>query len=191
MEILLASHNPHKVTEIAKVLPHHSWQSLRDVGFKEAIAEPGFTLYQNALIKAETVYRWRAQPVLADDTGLVVPALGGAPGVHSARYASEAADDAANRAKLLRELADQTQRAAYFLTVLAWIDENGHRYFFSGRVDGAISEQPRGEGGFGYDPLFIPSGYRETFAELPPATKNAISHRGRALQAFGDFMAVK
>jgi len=191
MEILLASHNPHKVAEIAQVLPQHSWLSLHDVGFQEAIAEPGFTLYQNALIKAETLYAWRAQPVLADDTGLIVPALGGDPGVHSARYAGETADDEANRAKLLRKLADQTQRKAYFLTVLAWIDENGQRYFFNGRVDGAISEQPRGEGGFGYDPLFIPTGYGETFAEMAAATKNAIGHRGRALQAFRAFLEKK
>lgn len=191
MEIILASHNVHKVAEIATVLPNHKWLNLKDIGFDQAIEEPGFTLYQNALIKAETVYQWQPGPVLADDTGLVVPALKGAPGVYSARYAGPEADDAANRAKLLQKMKGIADRAAYFLTVLAWIDDEGQRYFFRGLVRGRIAEAPHGTGGFGYDPLFIPEGHKHSFAEMPAEQKNAISHRGRALAAFRDFMAAK
>ncbi len=158
--------------------------SLEQVGFLHDIDETGTTLAENSRIKAETVAEWlRAnsqQPVdgvFADDTGLEIDALGGKPGVYTARWAGE---PAANRRKALQELADKPNRAAQFRTVVTLIDRTGTRQV-DGIVRGRIATEERGDGGFGYDPVFIPEGYNKTFAELPAETKNTISHRARAM----------
>ena len=188
MQLLLATHNDHKLREVKEVLPEIEWTHLKAEGWNEPIEERGFTLYQNALIKAETIFEAWKIPVLADDTGLVVPALGGAPGVYSARYAGTNPSFEANNNKLLRELARVQKREAHFKTVLALIDEQGNRYFLEGRVDGYITSEPRGKGGFGYDPLFVPEGYKQTFAQMTAAEKNQLSHRGRALQNLAQYL---
>lgn len=152
------------------------------------IDENGKTFEENALIKAQTAVEQLDLPVMADDSGLVVDALNGAPGVHSARYAGDH-DDAANNAKLLRELAavPDDQRTAHFHTTILALKPDGAKLITDGRVDGRILRQPRGGNGFGYDPLFVPKEHPDkTMAELTAEQKNAISHRGRALRAFMD-----
>ena len=138
----------------------------------------------NPANKAETISRLTGRLCLADDSGLVVAALGGAPGVHSARYAGEQGDDAANNARLLRELAGvpAEERQASFHCVMALSAPGEPTRLFSGEVSGRILDAPRGSGGFGYDPLFLVEGFAQTMAELPLATKNSISHRGQALR---------
>ena len=151
-----------------------------------AIDECGTSFEENALIKARTAVAKLDLPVLADDSGLVVDALNGAPGVHSARYAGDH-DDAANNAKLLRELTGvpATQRTAHFHTTIVALKPDGAKLETSGRVEGQILTQPRGQNGYGYDPLFMPKEFPgRSMAELTPAEKNQISHRGRALRAF-------
>ena len=151
-----------------------------------AIDECGTSFEENALIKARTAVAKLDLPVLADDSGLVVDALNGAPGVHSARYAGDH-DDAANNAKLLRELTGvpAAQRTAHFHTTIVALKPDGAKLETSGRVEGQILTQPRGQNGFGYDPLFMPKEFPgRSMAELTPAEKNQISHRGRALRAF-------
>ena len=160
--------------------------SLHEVGFESDIEENGTTLEQNSAIKAEAVYQWindqmvNVFGVFADDTGLEIDALGGKPGVYTARWAGE---PAANRKKALAELADKEDRSAQFRTVITLIKMSGERIVVSGIVRGRIAEEEYGEGGFGYDPVFIPEGYDKTFGELPAEIKNHISHRARALQA--------
>ena len=165
--------------------------SLHEVGFESEIEENGTTLEQNSAIKAEAVYQWindqmvngqmvNVFGVFADDTGLEIDALGGKPGVYTARWAGE---PAANRKKALAELADKEDRSAQFRTVITLIKMSGERIVVSGIVRGRIAEEEYGEGGFGYDPVFIPEGYDKTFGELPAEIKNHISHRARALQA--------
>lgn len=154
------------------------------------INEDGQTFAENALIKAQTAVAAFNLPVMADDSGLVVDALNGAPGVHSARYAGDH-DDAANNAKLLRELANVPgeQRTAHFHTTILALKPDGAKLVTEGRVDGKILQKARGNNGFGYDPLFIPDGYDCSMAELTADQKNQISHRGRALRAFMDQFA--
>lgn len=188
MRLLLATHNDHKLQEVKALVPELDWSHLRASGWMEPIEEWGVTLYQNALIKAEKIYEAWKIPVLADDTGLIVPALDGAPGVYSARYAGPEGDFQANNEKLLQELAGRRNREAYFKTVLALVDEQGKRHFFEGQVAGSIALEPRGEEGFGYDPLFIPEGYASSFAEMTAQEKNRLSHRGRALQNFSRYI---
>lgn len=154
------------------------------------INEDGQTFAENALIKAQTAVAALNLPVMADDSGLVVDALNGAPGVHSARYAGDH-DDAANNAKLLRELANVPgeQRTAHFHTTILALKPDGAKLVTEGRVNGKILQKARGNNGFGYDPLFIPDGYDCSMAELTADQKNQISHRGRALRAFMDQFA--
>ena len=159
--------------------------SLHEIGFEHEIDETGTTLEQNSAIKAEAVYnwildngQWAIDGVFADDTGLEIDALDGKPGVYTARWAGE---PAANRAKALHELEGKTNRGAQFRTVITFINANGDRFAVSGIVRGRIAEEEYGQGGFGYDPVFIPEGYDKTFGELPAAVKNRISHRSRAL----------
>ncbi|KRM26172.1 MULTISPECIES: XTP/dITP diphosphatase [Limosilactobacillus] len=154
------------------------------------INEDGQTFAENALIKAQTAVAAFNLPVMADDSGLVVDALNGAPGVHSARYAGDH-DDAANNAKLLRELANVPgeQRTAHFHTTILALKPDGAKLVTEGRVNGKILQKARGNNGFGYDPLFIPDGYDCSMAELTADQKNQISHRGRALRAFMDQFA--
>lgn len=159
--------------------------SLSDIGFEAEIEETGTTLEENSAIKAEAVYQWildhghcSLDGVFADDTGLEIDALGGKPGVYTARWAGE---PAANRKKALSELQGKTDRGAQFRTVITLIKVNGERLAVSGIVRGRIAEEEYGNGGFGYDPVFIPDGYDKTFGELPAEIKNNISHRARAL----------
>lgn len=155
------------------------------------INESGQTFEENALIKAQTTVDQLGLPVMADDSGLVVDALDGAPGVHSARYAGDH-DDAANNAKLLRNLASvpDDQRTAHFHTTIVALKPDGAKLVTHGRVNGRILRQPRGKNGFGYDPLFVPDEYQDrSMAELTAEQKNQISHRGRALREFMDKFA--
>ena len=177
--LIVATHNAGKIREIREILPGWTIDG-EDAG----VEETGSTFAENALIKARAVAaRHPGAWVLADDSGLVVDALGGAPGVRSARYAGRDGDTPANNALLLKNLAGVADRRAHFACAIALIAPDGTVRHFEGRCDGHIAEAPSGAGGFGYDPLFIPDGHNRSFAELAPAEKNAISHRGRALAA--------
>ena len=201
MRFVFASNNAHKLSEVREIMPAEiEILSLHDVGFEADIEETGATLEENSAIKAEAVFQWLNRQssnrpsidgVFADDTGLEIEALGGRPGVHTARWYLEdggeelsgQANFAANRAKALRELAGKENRNAQFRTVITLIKRNGERLVMSGIVRGRIATEEYGQGGFGYDPIFIPEGYEKTFGELPAELKNGISHRARALEA--------
>lgn len=193
MPFLFASSNAHKIEEIKKLLPGQiELLSLRDAGITEEIPETGSNLEENALLKARYVHdklklQGKDVSVFSDDSGLEVKALNGAPGVYSARYAGLPKNDLNNNLKLLEALKLETKREARFVTVIALIiSQNEH--VFRGEVAGTIAYAPRGESGFGYDPLFIPRGYRSTFAELGAEVKNKISHRAKAVKGFVDFI---
>ncbi len=190
MIIILATNNKHKRDELLAVLRGKLGQSIEIQTLEEAglggieIEETGTTLEENALIKARTVHGLIKLPTLADDTGLEVDALGGAPGVFSARYAGEKVSYDDNVAKLLSEMSGKDDRNARFRTVIAFVDQNGVEQLFSGEVGGVITRERRGSNGFGYDPVFEPNeAGGKTFAEMTPDEKNKISHRGRALVA--------
>ncbi len=190
--LVVATHNPHKANEIRKMLSPWGWEiwTLPDVGWNQVIDEDGETLAENAWLKAETVFGKLGLPVLADDTGLFVDALGGAPGVRTARYAGEKVSDIDNIAKLLMSLRDAPTRRACFVTVIVYVSESGI-WFGKGRLCGHIAEAPRGDRGFGYDPIFIPEGMERTLAELSLEEKNRISHRQQALARWVRFMRRK
>ena len=188
MRLVMASANPHKAIEIAAVL----LEAMPDVEIVPRppelgdVAEDGETLEANALIKARFVCTAAGEAAIADDTGLEVDALDGAPGVHSARYAGPQQDAAANLAKLLAALRDVPvpQRTARFRTVVAVVCPDGREVLADGVVEGSIATAPSGAGGFGYDPVFVPDeAARRTFSEMSAEAKNRISHRGRALRA--------
>ena len=185
MTIALATNNKHKLQEIRAILDgcFDKLLSLSELGIDIEIEETGSTLEENALIKAREIVRLTGMPALADDTGLMVDALDGAPGVYSARYAGEAHDDKANRELLLKNLENAPDRSAHFGTVIAVCYPDGTYLTAEGRVDGVITHEERGDGGFGYDSLFLSNEIGKTFAEATPEEKNAISHRGRALRA--------
>lgn len=190
MKLVFASNNPHKLQEVRDILTQVHVLSLQDIGFTQDIEETGLTLEQNSAIKAQAVWQWlclhnlqhQVDGVFADDTGLEIEALNGAPGVFTARWAGEDCNDAANRLKALHELQHITLRQAQFRTVITLI-LHGQSQQVQGIVRGEIAQHEQGNGGFGYDPIFIPEGYQETFATLPAEVKNSISHRARALQA--------
>ncbi len=161
--------------------------SLKDIGFTNDIPEPYHTFEENAHIKASTIHQYCGKNVFADDSGICANALDGAPGVISARYAGEPADDERNLQKLLEELKNQTDRTGYYKAVICLIWE-GQAYYFEGVCNGTIIESKRGTGGFGYDPIFVPDGYDKTFAELPLDIKNEISHRGKAVRKMVAFL---
>lgn len=180
--LVFATHNPNKVSEVSLLLPAHiRLRTLEDIGCNEEIPETGDTLQENALIKAQYVWNVYGFPCFADDTGLLVDALNGAPGVHSARFAGEQKRSDANIGKLLKCLEGHRSRRARFETVIA-LAGMGAPMVFKGEVRGSITHIPSGKGGFGYDPVFRPTGFEVTFAELPLAEKNKISHRARALE---------
>ena len=210
MRLVFASNNAHKLAEVRKIMPEGiEVLSLNDIGFDQEIEETGTTLEENSRIKAEAVYQWildnghwTMDGVFADDTGLEIDALDGKPGVYTARWyhmdngqwtmdngqLSEREIFAANRAKALRELEGKEDRGAQFRTVITLIKFSAisNQYSesqVSGVVRGRIATEEYGEGGFGYDPIFIPEGYDKTFGELPAELKNTISHRARALHA--------
>lgn len=187
-EIIFATNNAHKLGEVQAVLGDaFRLVTLAECGITEEIPETAATLEGNALQKARYVHERTGRDCFADDTGLEVDALGGEPGVRSARYATDGHDFAANNALLLHNLADKSDRRAHFRTVIALILD-GREYLFEGRVDGVIAEQMSGAGGFGYDPLFKPEGREETFADMSAEAKNAISHRGRAVARLVEFL---
>ncbi|MGB1019614.1 MAG: non-canonical purine NTP diphosphatase [Flavobacteriaceae bacterium] len=188
MKLVFATHNKNKIKEIVPLLPpFFELVSLDDLGCHEEIPETGKTLEENALIKASYVKTHFGLNCFADDSGLEVLALGGAPGVYSARYAGASKSDRQNIDKLLSEMQNITQREAQFRTVIALL-LNNNNYFFEGIVKGSILDQPRGQGGFGYDPVFRPEGYTDSFGILPSAVKNQISHRARAVTKMLDFL---
>jgi XTP/dITP diphosphohydrolase len=191
-DILFATANAHKILEIASLLgPEYRLKSLAELGIKEDIPEDGDTLEENALAKARFLFERFGIPCFADDTGLEVAVLGGAPGVRSARYAEASGDmmarSAANIRKLLEALSRHTDRNARFRTVIAYLDGE-KEWLFEGIVNGTILEEPTGSGGFGYDPVFVPQGSARSFAEMSLEEKNALSHRARALKQFLAFL---
>ena len=193
MRLVLATRNPGKVAELAHRLGPLgvTLVSAADIPGAPDVEEDAPTLRGNAEKKARALHAHTGLPSLADDTGLAVDALGGRPGVRSARYAGPDADDAANRARLLAELDGAAARTARFRTVLALADGDGVR-FFDGVCEGTILGAERGRGGFGYDALFAPAeGDGRTFAEMDKAEKGRISHRGRALDAFADWLRAR
>ena len=197
-KIVFATNNLHKLEEIRQILGDNmEVLSLSDIDCHADIPETADTLEGNALQKARYVWDHYHMSVFADDTGLEVDALDGAPGVHSARYADgEGHDSEANMQKLLRELDGKTPRTAHFRTVIALLlaPESGAEptvHLFEGRVDGTIATAKRGTAGFGYDPLFVPDGYNESFAELGTEVKNTISHRARAVARLCEFLSLK
>lgn len=188
MKIVFATHNAHKVSEVQAVLGlEYQLVTATEAGISEEIPETQPTIEGNALQKARYVYEHTGLNCFADDTGLEVEALNGAPGVYSARYAGEHVSYADNNKLLLKNLAGCQNRKARFRTVIALILD-GKEHLFEGRVEGTIATEPHGEGGFGYDPLFIPEGSQLTFAEMSPEAKNGISHRGRAVAKLVAFL---
>ncbi|MFV0233270.1 RdgB/HAM1 family non-canonical purine NTP pyrophosphatase [Empedobacter falsenii] len=187
MELIFATHNNNKVKEVTKMLPSYlSMKSLTAIDFFEEIEETGETFEENALLKAKTIFNKTGKNVFADDSGLVIEALDGAPGVYSARYAGTGKDED-NIAKALKELDGKTNRKAYFISIFCLI-LNEKEYFFEGRVNGTIATEIMGNNGFGYDPIFIPDGFSKSFAQMTPKEKNAISHRGKAIEKLNDFL---
>ena len=193
-KLVFASNNAHKLEEIRAILgAQYEVKSLKDIGCEVDIPETGSTFRENALQKATYVKEHFGFDCFADDSGLQVEALGGEPGVYSARYAVkngvqvEGNKDDANMNVLLEKLANEENRKACFRTSIALIFE-GKTYFFDGTVEGRIIREKRGDGGFGYDPIFIPDGYDKTFAELGNEVKNGISHRARAVAKLADFL---
>ncbi len=195
MRIVFATNNAHKLSEIRQILGHRiEVLSLSDIGCHADIPETADTLEGNALQKAEYVVDHYHISCFADDTGLEVDALGGAPGIYSARYAGEGHDSEANMRKLLGELGENNNRKARFRTVIALITLDGdHREVntFEGIVEGQITRERHGVEGFGYDPIFQPDGYDQTFAQLGMEIKNHISHRARATEKLARFLSEK
>ncbi len=187
--IYLATQNEHKIDEIKDLLGDlFDFRTVFELGLVVEIPETGSTLVENSRQKAEFIaQKFGGITCLADDSGLEVAALNGAPGVYSARYAGEAKSDTANVAKLLQVLANETNRNARFVTVLT-LHHQGQFYVFEGEVHGQIQAEPRGTKGFGYDPIFVPTGIEQTFAELSLAEKNQLAHRARALEKFKMFV---
>ncbi len=188
MELVFATNNAHKLEEVRQILgDRFTVHSLKEIGCTEDIPETGDTFQDNALQKARYVKEHYGYDCFADDTGLEVKALNGAPGVHSARYAGDH-DSEANMTKLLRELEKKQDRSAQFRTVVALL-LNGQEVLFEGIVTGKIAlERHYGQSGFGYDPIFIPDGFTESFSQMSPESKNLVSHRGRAVRKLVDYL---
>jgi XTP/dITP diphosphohydrolase len=188
--IILASHNQHKVDEIRKMLDPHAYriQSLADIDFHDDIIEDGETMEENALIKARTIREIYNCSVIGEDSGLEVMALDNAPGVHTARYAGDDRDSISNMQKVLNQLERLKNRKARFKTVIAFIHED-QEYLLEGIVNGNIAFSMKGKKGFGYDPIFIPDGYDQTFAELGDTIKNSMSHRFNAVEKLKELLS--
>jgi XTP/dITP diphosphohydrolase len=190
MKLIFATHNQHKLQEIKLLLPKSiELVSLADINFADDIAETADTLTGNALLKAHYIYNKYKVNCFADDSGLEVKALNGAPGVYSARYAGLQKSDADNNQKLLDELKDKDDRNACFKTVIALIID-GKECIFEGVIEGVILTEKHGDKGFGYDPLFKPNGYDMTFAQMTTDEKSKISHRGLAVNKLVNFLSV-
>jgi XTP/dITP diphosphohydrolase len=190
-KLIFASHNTHKAKEISSILQGlFEVVTLNEIGFTEEIIESGSTLEENAAIKANAVYAATQLNCFADDTGLLVAALDGAPGVHTARYAGPARDAEQNNNKLLLHMKDKENREARFVSIIHLIYE-GKSYGFEGVLQGAISADPMGSEGFGYDPIFIPLGFDRTLAQMSLQEKNSLSHRAIAFQKMLEFLKEK
>lgn len=188
MEILLATHNSHKANEVKNMITNKAnVLNLNDVGITDAIPETGKTFAENALIKAKTVFDLTQIPTFSDDSGLCIKALGNRPGVYSARYAgTDSTED--NIRKVLSEMKGNPHREAFFICVICYYDGKEEPQFFEGKVNGTIIDEIMGNQGFGYDPIFIPEGYHETFASLPEVMKNKISHRALAMEQLNSYL---
>ncbi len=191
-KIILASNNKNKIKEIGEMLPHMQVLSLNDIGLIDDIVEDGNTFVDNALIKARATYAFLKDKkmsawILADDSGLCVNALGGEPGVYSARYAGDH-NDKANRAKLLKSLHGKTDRSAYFMCAMALISPSGKECTFEVKTEGKILQEEQGNNGFGYDCVFYSNDIGKCFGMCTPDEKNAVSHRGRALSQVVNFL---
>ena len=187
-KLIFATHNSNKLIEIKSAVNSFEVVGLKEMGIQEDIAETGTTLEENALIKSQYIYHKTGLSCFADDTGLEVEALGARPGVYSARYAGEHATAEANIQKLLSEMEGQKNRSARFRTVISLI-LNGKEYSFEGQVEGEILHKKTGVDGFGYDPIFKPLGYDQSFAQMTMALKNEISHRGVAVKKLIYFLS--
>ena len=191
MKIIFATNNAHKLSEVQAVLGEgFELVTPRMCGVEEEIPETAETLEGNASQKSHYLYDRTGLDCFADDTGLEVEALGGEPGVHSARYATDGHDFAANNRLLLKNLEGKENRRARFRTVISLI-EGGEEHLFEGIVEGRIIDHESGEEGFGYDPLFVPDGFDRTFAEMTAEEKNAVSHRGRAVRTLVAYLHEK
>ena len=188
MKLVFATNNKHKLQEVRDIVGDRvEVLSLADIGCYDDIPETADTLQGNALIKARHIYEKYGFDCFADDTGLEVEALDGAPGVYSARYAGEECDSEANMRKLLENLTGKTNRNAQFRTVIALII-NGEEMLFNGIVKGTIATEKKGDSGFGYDPIFVPEGHSASFAQMSSEMKNSMSHRFRATQQLGNYL---
>lgn len=189
MELLFASNNINKLEQVKLLLDHENVLLPRDIGIEgfDPI-EDGTTLRENAYKKAFELYKLSGKKVFSDDTGLFVKSLDGRPGLYSHRYAGNDASDKDNRDKLLSELEDESDRQAYFLTVVCFIDENGKDYYFEGRLDGKIADKEYGSGGFGYDRIFYVDEFSKTLGQMDIEFKNTISHRAKAVEEFKKFL---
>ncbi|MDX1364007.1 non-canonical purine NTP diphosphatase [Arenibacter latericius] len=182
MQLVFATNNRNKLQEVQKLFPPDiKLLSLEDIGCHEEIEETEPTLEGNAILKANYITKHYGYSCFADDTGLLVDALNGEPGVHSARYAGNQKNTEDNINKLLTNLKGELNRSAHFKTVIA-LNHNKEQFLFQGIVTGTLTTERKGEKGFGYDPIFIPDGYDKTFAEIPMDIKNKISHRAKATQ---------
>jgi XTP/dITP diphosphohydrolase len=186
-DLILATHNPHKAEELKAMLPQFNVKTLADLKMMDDIPETAPDLEGNSFIKATTIFEKFGGIVVADDSGLEVNALSGAPGVHSARYAGKPRNDTRNTEKLLHALLNKTNRNAQFRTVITLMSAKETRQF-EGIVKGTINAQPKGADGFGYDPVFTPEGYDKTFAEISNTKKNSISHRANAIKRLVAFL---
>ena len=191
MKLVFATNNRHKLDEVRAIVGDRvEVLSLNDIECHDEIPETADTLQGNALIKARYIYDKYGLNCFADDTGLEVEALSGEPGVYSARYAGEECSSEANMQKLLHNLTGKSNRNAQFRTVIALII-NGDEKLFNGIVKGSITEEKRGDSGFGYDPIFIPEGFSESFAQMSSEQKNSISHRYRATEQLSNYLKEK
>lgn len=188
MQLLFASSNEHKISELKAILPNgFELISLRDIHFEGEIPETADTIEGNAVLKAEFLADQLNIPCFADDTGLVIPSLNGEPGVYSARYAGPNRDSNDNMDLVLERLKNKPDRSAYFSTIIA-LHIAGKTHVFEGRVDGTIEFQKKGDSGFGYDPIFKPTGNTLTFAEMSSDEKNRLSHRVKAVVKMIEFL---
>ena len=191
MKFVLATHNPGKIQEMQAILSQLGVEvvSPAELGVDVDVEETGETFAENAMLKAKAICAAAGLPAIADDSGLCVDALNGGPGVYSARYGGEELDDAGRTALLLQNMRGQTTRAAHFACAIACAFPNGDTLTAEGRCDGAVAFAPMGQGGFGYDPVFLVPEKAKTFSQMTAEEKNEISHRGRALRTFSEKLA--
>lgn len=191
LQLVFASNNNNKIKEIQQLVPTDiQILSLKDIGCEADIPETADTIEGNAILKANYVTEHYGYPCFADDSGLEIDALNGAPGVYSARYAGSQRNDDDNMNKVLEKLQNETNRKANFKTVIA-LNMNGEQHLFAGIINGEIIHEKRGTNGFGYDPVFVADGYQKTFAELTMEEKSTISHRGKAVKQLVSFLQNK